>query len=279
VPRVPDADRGEALALQAEGAVQGDDGGRRDGAGGEVLNALVTALFLLLVPPAPTQPVTDYAHVLSADALARLNQQALSYEPGSTRKVVAAIFPSLEGESVEDFTIRLAEAWKIGSKKNNDGVLVVIFVAEHKVRIEVGYGLEGQLTDAQSIRIIEDLMAPRFRAGDWEGGIRAALAAIDTATGGHEHAEGKLPARTSNDGGGGIPIGVIVFIIFVVIIVLRRRGGGGGGGGFWPGFWLGGGGGGWSGGSGGWSSGGGGGGGWSGSGGGSFGGGGATGSW
>ncbi|MCA1664301.1 MAG: TPM domain-containing protein, partial [Myxococcales bacterium] len=270
------------LALQAEGAVQGDDRRRRNSAAGEVLNALVTALFLLLVPPPPTQPVTDYAHALSPDAVARLNQQALSYEPGSTRKIVVAIFASLEDEAVEDFTIRLAEKWKIGSKKNDDGVLVVVFVKEHKVRIEVGYGLEGQLTDVQAHRIEEELMAPRFREGDYEGGLRAALAAIDTATGGHQHDEGQLPARapTSNSGGGGgrIPVGVIIFIVFVIIMIIRRRGGGGGGGGFWPGFWLGGGGGGWSGGSSGWSSGGGGGG-WSGGGGGSFGGGGATGSW
>lgn len=235
------------------------------------------------MPPPPTQPVTDYAHVLSADAVARLNQQALSYEPGSTRKIVVAIFPSLEDEAVEDFTIRLAEAWRIGSKKNNDGVLVVLFVKEHKIRIEVGYGLEGDLTDVKAHRIEDELMAPRFRQGDYEGGLREALGAIDTATGGHEHAEGKLPAAaptSGNGGGGGIPIGVIVFIIFVVLMIIRRRGGGGGGGlgGFWPGFWLGGGGGGWSGGSSGWSSGGGGGG-WSGGGGGSFGGGGATGSW
>jgi uncharacterized protein len=233
---------------------------------------------LLLVPPAPTQPVTDYAHVLSADALAQLNQQALSYEPGSTRKIVVAIFPSLEGEAVEDFTIRLAEAWKIGSKKNNDGVLVVLFIQEHKIRIEVGYGLEGQLTDVKAHRIEDELMAPRFRAGDWAGGLRAAIAAIDTETGGHEHEEGKLAARQPSSDGGGIPVGLIVFAIFVIVIIIARRRGGGGGGGFWPGVFLGGGGGGWSGGSSGWSSGGGGGG-WSGGGGGSFGGGGATGSW
>ena len=231
------------------------------------------------MPPAPTQPVTDNAHVLSDDAVARLNQQALSYEPGTTRKIVVAIFPSLESESVEDFTMQLAEKWKIGSKKNNDGVLVVVFVQEHKIRIEVGYGLEGQLTDAQSGRIIQELIAPKFREGDWEGGLRAAIAAIDTATGGHEHEEGKLPARGRGDVGPHIPVGLIIFLIILLIVMFRRRGGGGrGGGGFFPGFWIGGGGGGWSGGSGGWSSGGGGGG-WSGSGGGSFGGGGATGSW
>jgi uncharacterized protein len=233
------------------------------------------------VPPAPTQPVTDYAHVLSTDAVARLNQQALSYEPGTTRKIVVAIFPSLEDESVEDFSIRVAEAWKIGSKKNADGVIVVLFIKEHKIRIEVGYGLEGELTDVKAHRIEDELMAPRFRQGDWEGGLREALAAIDTATGGHEHAEGKLAARAPTSGGGGIPVGLIVFVIFVIVILIARRGGGGrgGGGSIFPWIFLGGGGGGgWSGGSSGWSSGGGGGG-WSGGGGGSFGGGGATGSW
>jgi uncharacterized protein len=234
----------------------------------------------LAIPAAPTQPVTDYAHALPADAVARLNQQLLSYEPGSTRKIVVALFPTLEGEDPADYTVRLAEAWKLGSKKNNDGVLVTLFLAEHKVRIEVGYGLEGQLTDVQAHRIIDELMTPRFRAGDYEGGLRAGLAAIDTATGGHEHDEGKLPAQQPASGSGRtrLPIGLIIFVIFIIITVFRRRGGGGGGGGFWPGFFLGGGGGGWSGGSGGWSSGGGGGG-WSGSGGGSFGGGGASGSW
>jgi len=222
--------------------------------------------------------VNDYAHVLSADALARLNQQALSYEPGTTRQIAVAIFPTIDDEERFDFSMRVAEAWKIGGKKNSDGVLITVFIKEHQDQILVGYGLEAQLTDVLAARIRTELMEPRFKAGDFEGGLRAALAAIDSATGGHEHAEGKLPARAPTSNGGGIPIGVIIFIIFVVILIIRRRGGGGGGCGFWPGFWLGGGGGGWSGGSSGWSSGGGGGGGWSG-GGGSFGGGGSGGSW
>jgi uncharacterized protein len=233
----------------------------------------------LEVPPPPRQPVNDYAHVLSPDALQRLNQQALSYEPGTTRQIAVAIFPSLEGEDRFDFSMQVADKWKIGGKKNDDGVLITVFIKEHQDQILVGYGLESQLTDVTTQRIRTELMEPRFKEGDFEGGLRAALAAIDTATGGHAHAEGKLPARAPGGDGGGIPIGVIVFIIFVIVIIISRRGGGRGGGSggwFWPGFFLGGGGSGWSGGSGGWSSGGGGG--WSG-GGGSFGGGGSGGSW
>ncbi len=246
-----------------------------------LLVAATTPALALSIPPAPTQPVNDYAHVLSADALGRLNQQALSYEPGSTRQIAVAIFPSLDDEERFDFSMRLAEAWKIGGKKNNDGVLITVFIKEHQDQILVGYGLEGQLTDVMTARIRHELMEPRFKAGDFEGGLRAALAAIDTATGGHQHPEGKLPAQQPSGGGSGLPIGLIILVIFVIVLAIARRGGGGRGGGsglgFWTGLFLGGGGGGWSGGSGGWSSGGGGGG-WSG-GGGSFGGGGSGGSW
>ncbi|HXU73326.1 MAG TPA: TPM domain-containing protein [Polyangia bacterium] len=231
------------------------------------------------MPPRPDGQINDYAHVLSADAKARLTQQLASYEEGSTRQIAVAIFPSLEGEDRFDFSMRLAEAWKLGGKKNDDGVLVTIFVQDHQDQILVGYGLEGQLTDVEAQHIRTGLMEPRFKAGDFEGGLRAGLAAIDTATGGHEHAEGKLPVYGSKGSGGGFDpaVGFILVIFIIVIIIAVRRGGGGGWGGGWGGgggFWTGGGGG-WSGGSGGWS---GGGGGFSG-GGGSFGGGGSGGSW
>lgn len=214
--------------------------------------------------------------MLSPEAKQRLEQQLQSYEQGTTRQIVVAIFPSLEGEDRFDFSMQVADKWKIGGKKNDDGVLITLFPQDRKDQILVGYGLEGQLTDLQTARIRTELMEPRFKEGDWEGGLRAGLAAIDTATGGHEHDEGKLPARSGGaEGGGGVPVGLIIFAIIVIIVIAARsRGGGGWGGG--GGYWIGGGSG-WSGGSGGWG-GGGGGGGFSG-GGGSFGGGGSGGSW
>jgi uncharacterized protein len=241
------------------------------------LAALAGTAHALDLPPAPEGPINDYAHVLQPDAKARLTEQLRSYELGTRRQIAVAILPTLDGEAIEDVAGRLGEKWKIGSRKNNDGVLVTIAIHEHRDRIDVGYGLEDQLTDALSGRILRELMDPRFKAGDFEGGLRAGLAAIDTATGGHQHDEGRLPARAPSRGDDGFPWWLIFVLVVVVVIgILRRRGGGGGGGGFWPGFFLGGGGRGWSGGSGGWSSGGGGG--WSG-GGGSFGGGGASSSW
>jgi len=240
------------------------------------MSALATApAHALTIPAAPEGPVNDYAHALPPGGVERLTQQLKSYEQGTTRQIAVAIFPSLEDESIEDFTIRLAEKWKIGSKKNSDGVLVTLFMKEHRDRIDVGYGLEGQLPDALAQRILHEVMEPRFKQGDLEGGLREGLGAIDTATGGHEHAEGKLPVASARSRGTPFEnvIGFLVIVAIVIVVgrITRRRGGGGGGGSF----------GGFSGGSGGWSGGGSGsssGGGWSG-GGGSFGGGGASGSW
>jgi uncharacterized protein len=236
------------------------------------------------IPDHPDGPINDYAGALTPDAKQRLTQQLLSYELGTTRQIAVAIFPTLDDEAIEDVSIRVAEKWKIGGRKNNDGVLLTVFMKEHRDRIDVGYGLEDKLTDVQSARILRELVEPRFKQGDFEGGLRAALAAIDSATGGHEHPEAQPPSHLHPQGNTFAedylgPIFVFGFIAFVVILiaVARKYRGPGGGGGFFGG-------GGWTSGGSGWSSGGsdwgggGGGGGWSG-GGGSFGGGGASGSW
>ena len=178
--------------------------------------------------------------------------------------MAVAIFRSLESESLEDFSIRLAEKWKIGSKKESDGVLLTVFLDDHKLRIEVGYGLEDKLTDAMSARIIRDVITPHFRAGDIAGGLTAGLASIHQVLVGQELPE---PNRVTphRETGGGFGWIKIIFYLVIILVVLFSR---------WRGIWLGGGG--FNGGGGGW--GGGGGGGFSG-GGGSFGGGGASGSW
>lgn len=250
-----------------------------------LLPALVAGRALAIeLPAAPSGHINDFAHVLSPEARARLESQLARYEEGTTRQTAVAIFPALDGESIEDVSMRLAEKWKIGGKKNSDGVLLTVFVRDHKLRIEVGYGLEDKLTDAQSSRIIADEIAPRFRAGQIEEGLRAGLAAIDTAvTGQSRDAEKAAPglplsSRSGQGQGQGITrrapwplfgFGAVAVLLWLVRLGSRRGGGGWGGG--TSGF-----GGGWMGGSGGWSSGGGGG--FSG-GGGSFGGGGSSGSW
>ncbi len=192
--------------------------------------------------------------------------------------MVVAIFRSLEGENLEDFSIRLAQAWRIGRKGLDNGVIFLIFVDDRKMRIEVGYGLEANLTDAVAFSIIRDVVAPRFREGRMGEGIGAGLDAIDRAIAGSY----QRPAATSGRRSGidrfwtlalfVILVGGLLLVIIPALFVssaARRRGWTGGSSG-WGGPVIGGGG--WSGGdgssSGGFSGGGGG-----------FGGGGASGSW
>ena len=124
--------------------------------------------MLLSLPASPNGPVNDYAGVLSPVQLSQLDAQLRGYERGTTRQIAVAIFRSLEGESLEDVSMRLAEKWKIGGKQSNDGVLLTLFLDDHKLRIEVGYGLEGALTDITARRIIdEEFQSPcdLYRAG------------------------------------------------------------------------------------------------------------------
>jgi uncharacterized protein len=134
------------------------------------------------VPAPPGTPVLDAAGVLSSAARRRIEQEILAFEAATSTEIAVAIFPSLDDEPLDDFTIRLAERWRPGQADRDNGVILAIFVAERKVRIEVGYGLEGALPDALARRIIRDEIAPRFRAGDYDAGVAAAVRAIIAAT-------------------------------------------------------------------------------------------------
>ena len=228
--------------------------------------------------------VTDQAGALTPDQRASLEQELSTYEDSTGNQFAVLIIPSLQGEVLEEYSLRVAEQNKLGTEKNDNGLLVLVAIEEHKIRIEVGYGLEGAITDGTTALIRENEIAPRFRQGDYFGGLQAGLRALMLAGAGEYHAE---PKDTTPEG---IGIGGIIVAIIVIIVIGRLmrggRGRGGGGGSVLPWIiaansfgrgWGGRSSGGWSGGGGG-SFGGGGGGGWSG-GGGSFGGGGSSGSW
>jgi uncharacterized protein len=137
--------------------------------------------------------VSDFAGLLSAAAVQRIETIIGRHEAESSDQVAVAIFSSLEGESLEDFSIQLAEKWQIGSAEHDNGVILLVFVEDRRTRIEVGYGLEGRLTDAQSGRILRDVLAPRFRAGDFDGGVEAAVSAIIAAVRGEYGVDQKPP--------------------------------------------------------------------------------------
>jgi uncharacterized membrane protein YgcG len=164
------------------------------------LALLVTALpaavaLALTVPPAPTRRINDYAGALSLAERDRLEAKLAERERTSQNQVVVAIFRSLEGESLEDFSIRLAERWKIGQKGLDNGVILLVFLDDRKLRLEVGYGLEPTLTDAVTSTIINTVIVPRFRERQMAAGIEAGLDAIDAAIRGEFRAEARREPR------------------------------------------------------------------------------------
>ena len=253
-----------------------------------LLPALVAVFALaspgraLDVPARPEGRVSDYAGLLSPGARQRIESLIAQHEHVSSDQVAVAIFPSLDGESLEDFSIRLAEQWQIGSKEHDNGVILLVFVEDRKTRIEVGYGLEGRLTDALSDRVLRQILAPRFRAGDFDGGVeRAVSAIIDIIQGEYTAPPEKDPEASANRDF--MLFALFLFIFFFLGPTLfwgkSRRGRMTGSGSGWTRWGGPGGFGGWGGGFGGGGFGGGGGGGGFSGGGGSFGGGGSSGSW
>lgn len=132
-------------------------------------------LAAIAIPPRPSLYVTDNAHVLSAAATQRMSAELQSYEATTQHHVIVWIGESTAGDPLEDWTIRAAEKWKVGRPGYDDGAILFIFMADRKVRIEVGYGLESALTDASAAVIIRDAIVPRMRSGDVDGAVQAGV--------------------------------------------------------------------------------------------------------
>jgi uncharacterized protein len=143
----------------------------------------------------------DLAHVLPADVAVSLTSDLEAHETKTSNQVAVLILPSLEGEPLESFSHRVGTTWKLGQKGTDNGVLLLIALRERKVRIEVGYGLEGALTDLRSAHIIRQEIVPRFRSGDLPGGIAAGVQAILGTIEGTYKAEEVLsgPARSGQE--------------------------------------------------------------------------------
>ncbi len=192
------------------------------------LSLLVTSFTFaqIKVPPHEGRWVHDEAHVLSPSAVAQLEQILKAERDSTSNQIAILIVPSLEGEDIEGLGIRVAEEWKAGSKENDNGVIFIIAIQERKMRIEVGQGLEGVLTDALSSRINRNEVAPYFRQGNYDAGVTAGTMAIIQAIKGTYKGDG--PARRSKRGGKS-PLTTIIIIIIIIVIMSRRKGGGGGG--------------------------------------------------
>jgi len=212
-----------------------------------------------VIPPAPAAYFTDTAGLASPAAARALNARLDQFERATSEQIVVAIFPTMRSDSsVDDYAVRVAQAWRVGRKGLDNGAVLLVFADTHDIRIETGYGLEASLPDAICRHIIDNEIIPRFRAGDFDSGLKAGVEAILAATQGAYHGTGATAADS-----GGIPFGLIRLVLIVLFIIVwsifRSRqhvvyGAGGrtraGGGGPWifPGGFGGGGGGGFSGG-------------------------------
>jgi uncharacterized protein len=172
------------------------------------------------VPPLSGR-VVDQTGTLSGSDIASLTQSLQSLETRKGSQVAVLIVPTTAPETIEQYSIRVAEAWKIGRKKIDDGALLVVAKDDRKLRIEVGYGLEGALNDATAKRIIDEVITPRFRSGDFSGGISAGVERIVGVIDGE-----KLPAPEQRPDSGLLshidPLNPFALIaVFVIGAILR----------------------------------------------------------
>jgi uncharacterized protein len=185
------------------------------------LATILILLFSLRAAAQKTIPelwgtrIHDEAHVLKQETIDQLEKKLKLYEDSTSNQMAILVFQSLEGEPIEEYSIRVAEKWKLGTKTNDNGVLLLVAIDDHKMRIEVGQGLEGVLTDAQSNRIIRNEMAPNFRRGDYDTGILAAVDSIIKAIGGEYSADDNGTNDLEDMSLGwkiGLAIGIFIFL-------------------------------------------------------------------
>jgi uncharacterized protein len=204
----------------------------------------------LKVPEHGGMWVHDEAHVLSAGTKAEIEMMLKAERDSTSNQIAVLVIPSLQGEILEEYAIKVAHnEWKLGDKENDNGVLLLIVIDDRKMRIEVGYGLEGALTDAISNRITRNEIKPYFLQGDYDAGVKAGVTAIMQAIKGEYKNDD--PPQTQRRKSKRSPLFTIIIIIIIIIIASRRKRGGGtggywsAGGGFIGGFGGGGGGGSW----------------------------------
>lgn len=193
---------------------------------GKVLLLLLISFASRAQPPIPEHGgywVHDEAHILSAQTKSEL-EKALKEERDTTSNQIAVLtIPSLEGDDIANYAVKVFEKWKLGQTKKDNGVLFVIAPNNRKVRIEVGYGLEGILTDAVASRIIRNEVAPFFKSNNFEAGVKAGTISIIQAI------EGEYKQDSSSSLFHLSPL-IISIIIILIFILLSRHGGGRSGG-------------------------------------------------
>ncbi len=170
--------------------------------------------------------VNDHGNMLSSSTEAQLEAVLKDLEQTDSTQIVVLTIPSLEGDSIEDFSIRVADKWKIGQEKKDNGAILIISKNDRALRIEVGYGLEGKLTDLVSGRIIQYVIVPCFKRGDFDGGVISGIQAMIQAVRGEFKAD-QIPAGSGQKpapGSGLFPILIILFLVNMMGRIKRPLG-------------------------------------------------------
>lgn len=188
--------------------------------------ALTAQAQEIAIPPLSGR-VMDQAGLLEAPVEARLTQMLAAHEQATGEQVVVVTLPNLQGRSIEEFGIELGRRWGIGQKGKDNGALLIVARDERRIRIEVGYGLEERLTDLQSALIINRIMVPAFRQGDFARGISEGAAAIIRVLGGDPLQEPRQVAGDAPEE----PSPLLFIILLIIVLILLRGGRGGRGGG------------------------------------------------
>ena len=219
-----------------------------------VIFLVAVRLVALDIPPKPTQWVNDYgANLLSASETQQLNEKLESLYKKTNTQFLIMIWPSLQGDDDLELTNRVANVWKV---KDDKALMLFVFLKEHKIRIQVGYGLEAVITDAYSSRVIRDTIVPAFRQNQYAAGLSTAVdqlatkidpswtPAASTAAPVREPIQRPVSRSTPGPSGSDIVILIVLFLVFLFVILplLRRGGCGGCSGCIFPLFWGGGGG-------------------------------------
>lgn len=181
---------------------------------------LATPVLAALNFPALTGRVVDDAHILSPGTIQSLTGSLADYEARTTNQVVVVTVKTLQGVPIENYGYQLGRAWGIGQKDKNNGVILLVAPKERKVRIEVGYGLEGELTDAMSSTIIQGVILPNFRSGHIEQGIIQGTDALLAALGGNLAAQQTPPVNVGNTLSVILTISIVVLVLVGKMIVL-----------------------------------------------------------
>jgi len=187
---------------------------------------LLLVLLPLLAGAAEVPPlkgrINDYAGLLTPAAASRLEQKLASFERETSNQVAVLTVRSLDGDNIDQFAIRVAEAWKLGQKGKDNGVLLVIAQAERKVRIEVGMGLQGVLPDITASKIIRETMRPYLKDANFDQGVGVGVDAIIAATKGEFKASPQDAARRKHKKSS-YPVGIIVALVAVVVCGMISR--------------------------------------------------------